>query len=40
MLIRVIQKTSQPLATQAGIEVLKKGGNAADAAIAVGKLLF
>ncbi|KAI9489640.1 nucleophile aminohydrolase [Zychaea mexicana] len=31
--------SSQPLATQAGIDILKKGGNAADAAIAVSAAL-
>ncbi|MCK9927201.1 gamma-glutamyltransferase, partial [Frankia sp. Mgl5] len=31
--------TSQPLAAQAGLEVLKKGGNAIDAAIATAACL-
>jgi gamma-glutamyltranspeptidase/glutathione hydrolase len=31
--------TAQPLATQVGVEVLKKGGNAIDAAVAVGYAL-
>jgi gamma-glutamyltranspeptidase / glutathione hydrolase len=34
-----IVATSQPLATAAGLEILSKGGNAADAAIAVGAAL-
>src|SRR5258708_39563745 len=34
-----IVSTSQPLATAAGLEVLAKGGNAADAAVAAGAAL-
>src|SRR4026208_2536532 len=34
-----IVATSQPLATNAGLEILSKGGNAADAAVAAGAAL-
>ncbi|MFQ5733894.1 MAG: gamma-glutamyltransferase, partial [Planctomycetaceae bacterium] len=34
-----IVATSQPLAAQAGLDVLKKGGNAADAAIATSAMM-